>query len=265
MIGYSDSACYPEQDHLIFPPIVRLDDPPYRRVELSLRVKQATRYLSAVREAVAEKSFQYSHVMRGTHSKDIRTRSRAVIGKASDRISHYCRVYTRARAAMVRLGADEHTLKTFQVLSREDVKASTAILDPNITGSSTIQLSWIWEMKGKAAGSTPDAMRECMSRCRVGHRGLSLIIFKFSVFIGFGPEHRRIDGKKSCCSLNMRCNGRQEDFCTSPSNGRIDIKCRNTDSGPKAYAARQSSQWRYMALEADQLFRSANSVYKNLV
>jgi hypothetical protein len=28
----------------------------------------------------------------------------------------------------------------------------------------------------------------------------------------------------------------------------------NANSGPKAYAARQSSQWRYMALEADQLF-----------
>jgi hypothetical protein len=39
----------------------------------------------------------------------------------------------------------------------------------------------------------------------------------------------------------------------------------NTESGPKAYAARQSSQWRYMALEADQVFQSANSAYKSLV
>jgi hypothetical protein len=36
----------------------------------------------------------------------------------------------------------------------------------------------------------------------------------------------------------------------------------NTDPGPKAYAARQSSQWRYMASEADQLFRSTHPVYK---
>jgi hypothetical protein len=33
------------------------------------------------------------------------------------------------------------------------------------------------------------------------------------------------------------------------------------DPGPKAYAARQSSQWRCMALDADRLFRSANSEY----
>ena len=30
----------------------------------------------------------------------------------------------------------------------------------------------------------------------------------------------------------------------------------NTEPGPKAYAARQSSQWRYLASEADRLFRS---------
>lgn len=55
---------------------------------------------------------------------------------------------------------------------------------------------------------------------------LALIVHKFSAFIGFGPEHRRIDGKRSCCSFNMRCSGQQEDFCTGPKNGRRDIKCR---------------------------------------
>ncbi len=39
----------------------------------------------------------------------------------------------------------------------------------------------------------------------------------------------------------------------------------NTDLGPKAYATRQSSQWRSMALDVDSLFRSANSEYKLLV
>jgi hypothetical protein len=37
------------------------------------------------------------------------------------------------------------------------------------------------------------------------------------------------------------------------------------DPGPKAYAARQSSQWRHMALDADRLFRSANSEYISLI
>src|SRR6266498_1324806 len=70
-------------------------------------------------------------------------------------------VYSQARAAMVRLGADERTLKTFKLLSREDVKASTAILDPNIPGSTTIRLSWIWETGAGISGSASDTMQEC--------------------------------------------------------------------------------------------------------
>jgi hypothetical protein len=134
---------------------------PFRQAELTLRIKQATRYLSAVREKVAEKSFQYSHVMRSAPTKGIRTRARSTILKATDRISQYSRVYNRARAAMVRLGADDRTLSKFKLLSRDDVKASTAILDPNTSGSTTLRLSWIWETGTRISGSAPDTMREC--------------------------------------------------------------------------------------------------------
>lgn len=145
----------------------------YRSTELTLRIKQATRYLAALREVIAEKSFQYSHVMRSAPTKSVRTRSRAVISKVSDQISHYSRVYNRARAAMVRLGADDSTLNKFRVLSREDVKASTAILNPNIPGASSLRLSWIWEMGAKTSGSAPDTMRECKSNLfRIGRIGI---------------------------------------------------------------------------------------------
>jgi hypothetical protein len=48
---------------------------PFRRAELNLRIKQATRYLSALRDAIAQKSFQYSHVMQAAPSKGARTRT----------------------------------------------------------------------------------------------------------------------------------------------------------------------------------------------
>ncbi len=134
---------------------------PLRQAELDLRIKQATQYLAALRNAIAEKSFQYSHVMRLAPSKGVRTRSRSAILKISERIAQYSRVYGQARAAMVRLGADEPTLNKFKVLVRDDVKASTAILDPNIPGSTTLQLSWIWETGPGLSGSAPDTMREC--------------------------------------------------------------------------------------------------------
>ena len=53
---------------------------------------------------------------------------------------------------MVQLGADECTLSTFQLLSKDNVKASTTILKPNIPGSSSIQLSWIWETDIRTSG-----------------------------------------------------------------------------------------------------------------
>jgi hypothetical protein len=137
---------------------------PLRQAELALRVKQATRYLAGLRDAIAQKSFQYSHVMRSAPSKGIRTRSRTTIIRITDRISQYSKIYCRARAALVRLGADETTLTKFKYLTRDDVKASTAILDPNIPGSSSIRLSWIWETGPRISGSAPDAMRECKQR-----------------------------------------------------------------------------------------------------
>jgi len=48
---------------------------PLRQTELTLQIKQATQYLVALRDAIAEKSFQYSHVMRLAPKKGIQTRS----------------------------------------------------------------------------------------------------------------------------------------------------------------------------------------------
>lgn len=162
-VAEPDDIAIPPERRTISLPSNQSHSRQYRSAELSLRVKQATRYLAALREVIAEKSFQYSHVMRSAPTKSVRTRSRAVISKVSDRISHYSRVYNRSRAAMVRLGADESTLTKFRVLSREDVKASTAILNPNIPGASSLRLSWIWEMGAKSSGSAPNNMRECKS------------------------------------------------------------------------------------------------------
>ena len=56
---------------------------------------------------------------------------------------------------MVRLGADNTILERFRILLKEDVKASTAILKPNLPGSSNLHLSWIWQMGPSGSGRTP--------------------------------------------------------------------------------------------------------------
>jgi hypothetical protein len=151
----------PEQRSIFLPSTHLPNGHSLRKKELGLRVKQATRYLAAIREAIAEKSFQYSHVIRKARSKAVRTRSRALIAKLNDRIGLCCRVYSRARLALVQLGADENTLNMFHILLREDVKASTAIRDPNKPGSSSLKLSWIWRTRTSQQGSGPHMMEEC--------------------------------------------------------------------------------------------------------
>jgi hypothetical protein len=150
----------PEQQQISMPSN-SLQDHPLRDTELSLRKQQADRYLNALRETIAEKSFHYSHVLRIAPKKSVRTRARAIIAKLNESISLYSRIYTRCRVALVRLHADEALLGEFQILRKEDVHASTAILDPNIPGSTSVRLSWIWQTSGSEENQTPEQVREC--------------------------------------------------------------------------------------------------------
>jgi hypothetical protein len=156
-----DNEVLPENRRLVLPSTHLPLNHPLRKVELRLRIIQAAGHLAAVHEAVAEKSFQYSHVLRKAPTKAVRTRSRSAIAKLNTRLVLYCRVYSRSRAAIVRLGADDRTLSTYRKLSREDVKASSAIMNPNLPGASSLRLSWIWLSSPSGTDSSPNGMQEC--------------------------------------------------------------------------------------------------------
>jgi uncharacterized coiled-coil protein SlyX len=134
---------------------------PHRHVELELRMHQADRTIQGLRDSIADKSFQYSHVIRVAPRKSVRTRARATIAKLNNVIAYQCRVYARCRAALVKLGAGTLTLQKYQVLLKEHVKSSSALLNPNQPGSSRLQLSWIWQANVPAPDSSPDRLREC--------------------------------------------------------------------------------------------------------
>ena len=237
---------------------------PFRKAELGLRIKQATRYLAALWDAIAQKSFQYSHVMRSAPSKGVRTRSRSAITNITDRITQYSRVYCRARAAIVRLGADERTLDKFKLLTKDDVQASTAILKPNIPGSSSIRLSWIWETGPKISGGAPDAIRECKS-WRDFRR------FDFDVFPKVQRVHwvraraQKLRWEEELLLVKYEMEWTTKSFLHKAQEWRDRFEEPNVNQGPRAYAARQSSQWRRMAMDSDRLFRSANSEYISLI
>ena len=114
----------------------------------------------AIHELIAEKSFHYTHIIRVAPRKGVITCARNAIIKLNHKIAFYCKVYSRCCAALLRLAAGTVTLATFKILTKDDVKASSAVKDPNAPGSSSLSLSWIWQMS-MANIHSPANLREC--------------------------------------------------------------------------------------------------------
>lgn len=134
----------------------------YRTQELAVRAAQASKLLGKIREAVADKSFQYSHIQRQAPRKSVKTRSRTTIGKLNQHLALLSKIYGRNRARLVRLGATARVLERYHILLPTDIKASTALLDPNQMGSRTGGLSWIWQLDSLDGDDSPAALQECM-------------------------------------------------------------------------------------------------------
>jgi hypothetical protein len=188
----------PEHQAIILPSTHIKNNQMLCQTELSLRISQAIRYLAAIREAVAEKSFQYSHVLRSAPTKQVQTRSRASIAKINDRLSLSCQMYARIRKAILNLNPADQILDRFRPLKREDVKASTAILTPNIPGSSSVTLSWIWCTS--SAEPTATSLLECGHLIVTNPASLNRSPLQFSVCTGCVLVLKKTDGvKKKCC------------------------------------------------------------------
>jgi hypothetical protein len=117
----------------------------YRNLEISHRMSMAEEQLNHIRYLIAEKSFQFSHVIRVSPRKGVTTRARAAVRKLNNIIAEHCRFYSRCRAALLILLADAPILSRYRVLNPEDIVGSTVVLNPNQPGSTSIKLSWIWQ------------------------------------------------------------------------------------------------------------------------
>ena len=117
----------------------------YRDLEISHRISIAEEQLNHIRNLIAEKSFQFSHVIRISHRKGVTTRSRALVKRLNNQIAEHGQMYTRCRASLLLLNADESIMTRFKVLTPSDINASTIVINPNAPGSTRISLSWIWQ------------------------------------------------------------------------------------------------------------------------
>ena len=147
----------PEHARLVLPSHGNTDMD-FEMPEIAMRKKTAHSLLSQIREVIADKSFRYTEHMRAAPRKGVRTRARTTIDDLDRKLSLLCQVYTYCRERLIDLRVDRDVLATFRVLTHEDVRCSTAILSPNLPGSTKLTLSWIWQSVNRRfeAGDTDD-------------------------------------------------------------------------------------------------------------
>ena len=135
----------PIEDQVIALPSTGNTSDIYRNLEIAHRMSTAEDLLNQIRNLIADKSFQFSHVIRVSPRKGVTTRARAAVKKLNNEIAELSRFYTRCRASLLVLVEDPSIISQFKVLNPTDVAGSTAILNPNQPGSTSLKLSWIWQ------------------------------------------------------------------------------------------------------------------------
>ena len=241
------------------------------KVEIYHRKQQARRQINRLRDIIADLSFQYSHVIRGSIRKTVRANAQKRIKTLHNDLVRHARIYTRCRSRLLALKCDEQWLKEFRVLKRSDLQASTAILQPNIPGSSSLHLSWIWQTgrwhlfnegpdADADAGADADAttLLECSSQ------------FIFTI-LSNKPIVKRVHWLRARALKNrwheevvlvtyeMQWTVRY--FLHKSTTWSEAIADPSIFSGAKAYAFRQANMWKKLADVADNVFKSMPSRY----
>ncbi|KAF8799489.1 hypothetical protein BYT27DRAFT_7227805 [Phlegmacium glaucopus] len=216
--------------------------PMYRDLEISHRVVHADHHLNQIRELIAEKSFQFSHVIRVSPRKAVNTHSRATVKKLNLKILVHCRLYSQCRARLVILGTNPATLSRLKVLTPANVKASTAIMNPNEPGSTRLTLSWLWQ--------TARVRRVHWLRARAQHmrweEQVTLTSYEMQWTVRYFLH-------KSCAWATPSGTG----IPTRTSAGQF------RTAGSIAYAKRQHTVWEEIMRKADRTFARYNVAYKS--
>ena len=84
--------------------------------------------------------------LRLAKSKVQKTRSWDAIHAVDRCLKEQLLIYNSAWNAMIKLGADNNTMSHYQVLTSEDLKVNTAIVELNARSQHDVKLSWIWTM-----------------------------------------------------------------------------------------------------------------------
>ena len=137
------------------------DVQPYAKAELELRIGQANDILHQLRILLSQKSFVMRAKVRDAKSQSRKTRAWADVHAVQKGVEHQARMYRKVRHAMTVLGATTSTLRKYQKLVPDDLKVSTAIVEPNQRGQRHTRLPWIWTTDVQGDMNANETMTEC--------------------------------------------------------------------------------------------------------
>ncbi|KAG1847220.1 hypothetical protein F4604DRAFT_1594685 [Suillus subluteus] len=118
-----------------------------RQEELELRKGQANDCLEKLRQALGDRSVVFRekiHSNKSVHHQG--TRSKKELQTITLSINRHARGYSRARAAMLRLGADSDTVAVYQPLKPQDLVVSKEVIEENRHGQGSDKLAWFWRI-----------------------------------------------------------------------------------------------------------------------
>jgi hypothetical protein len=129
--------------------------------ELKLRESQAANALYQIRISLGHKAFLFRKNLRLATGTKQKTRAWKEVYSVEAQVKHQARVYRLARRIMVRLGASKELLATYQELRSDELKATTALLDPKQPGQRNKALAWFWNMDVDRDMAGNGWMEEC--------------------------------------------------------------------------------------------------------
>lgn len=237
-----------------------------RAQELELRRGQAHDILERIRLAIGQKSFQYTDVMRQTDRKAVVTRSRSAVATLSQAISLQRRFYFVCRAALVRLHIPPTELEAiFLELKDDDLKTSTAILDPNMRGQSRQQLAWIWRVGGVgAAGDDPLTECELYISNRINLMKSHENLVKRVHWMRARAQLHRWQEENILTAFEMDWTTRFFLHKVKLWGEVATFGLHSRHRGGEAFAERQKLFWKGMALRAETAFGLCNDKYRKL-
>lgn len=129
--------------------------------EKQLRTGQANDALHELRLALADKAVLFCTDVRHASSQATTSRAWGRVMAVDATVNKFAKIYRASRRAMVALGASNSMLARYQVLSKDHLKVSSAVAEPNARGHRNDALPWFWSMDVARDAEANDWMMEC--------------------------------------------------------------------------------------------------------